>query len=280
MRIAIISDIHGNLPALEAVLADIRHSGAEQIICLGDVANLGPHPLQCLDLVRETCAIVIQGNHERYLLGDVPADDWETCPTFAGMRWIQRQLRPQHFTYMEQLPLRHEVDEDGAAAGVLVHASPLSQFDGFYSYSTDVEVTRCMAGVDGVMLFCGHTHISLYRRWSASWLVNVGAVGMPLDGTPEAKYAIATLCKGQWRVEFRHVGYDRQYLMAEFERTGLQAEGGVVAAVFRYEMFTGKPLAAAYLSALQQHATRRGVRIGDIYDAHPVPPQVQGWLNV
>ena len=93
-----------------------------------------------------------------------------------------------------------------------------------------------------------------YCQWSHSWLVNIGSVGMPLDGTPEAKYVIATQNKRQWHVEFRAVAYNTDHLMAEFERAGLQKEGGLITALFRYQMLTGQPMAGRFIRDLREKA--------------------------
>lgn len=136
-----------------------------------------------------------------------------------------------------------------------------------------------MNGVDHVTLFCGHTHRPLYRRWANSWIVNVGSVGMPLDGTPAAKYVIATQQQHQWHVEFRAVEYNIDQVLAEFDRVGLQAAGGVITAVFRYQILTGTDLAYQYIGGLRQRAQRLGLTVGEAYRDHPIPPQVEQWVR-
>lgn len=274
MRIAIISDIHGNLPALEAVLADIKSTAVDAILCLGDIANVGPHPAECLDIVQEISQWVIQGNHELYLLGQGVAEDWRTCPTWSPVRWAQSRLRPPHFDYIRDLPYQHQFDDT-----LFVHGSPLSQFLGFMSDHTHEMIAQRMNGLDNLTVFTGHTHVPLFRRWQNSWLANVGSVGMPLDGSPLAKYAIATQQKQSWHIEFRMVAYDIPHLMQEFERLGLQKEGGVVTAVLRWQMLTGRPMANTYLHGLRLHAEEAGVSVGEIYGRHPIPPEVQHWFN-
>ena len=278
MRIALIPDIHGNLPALEAVLEDIRHSGVDQIVCLGDIANIGPYPGACIDLVAEACDVVLQGNHELYLLGRITDVDWQICPTWASMRWTRQQLRPEQFDYIDQLPLQTELSANGLPT-LCVHASPLSQYRGFLARHDDEQVAERMDGVDDVTLFCAHTHVALYRRWSNTWIVNVGSVGMPLDSTPEAKYVLATATTAGWQCQFRQVSYDLDRLMDAFERSGLQAAGRGVTAVFRYQMLTGQPSVGPYLDGLYRLARERGVTMGDVYDDYPVPPEVADWVS-
>jgi predicted phosphodiesterase len=277
MRIALISDIHGNRPALEAVLADIRQAGVDQIICLGDIANVGPHPGDCLDIIRDLRCVTLQGNHELYLLGRGVDEDWQTCPTWSPVRWTRRQLRPDHFDYMNGLPLAYELPTGDQAGATFVHGSPLDQFHGFMGHHSDAEVAERMNGLDHVTLFSGHTHRPLYRRWSNSWLVNVGSVGMPLDGDSLAKYVIATRQKQSWRVEFRRIEYNTKQLMVDFDRLGLQAEGGVITALFRYQILTGSPIAYHYIYSLRQRAAALAIPVAEAYRHQPIPPELQQW---
>lgn len=279
MRFAILADIHGNMPALEAVLQDIRTAGVNDIICLGDIANVGPHPAQCLDVVRDLNCVTVQGNHELYLLGHINDADWETCPTWSPVRWARRQLRAEQFDYMASLPFTYTLPDNGRIGATFVHASPLDQYQGFLPHMSNDEIGERMNGLDGVTLFCAHTHRQLYRPWSNSRLINVGSVGMPLDGTPLAKYVIATRRRDTWQVEFRAVTYNIDHLMAEFDRVGLQEEGSVITAAFRYQMLTGKPAAYDYFADLRQAAQARGVPVGEIYPHFPVPEYLRPFLS-
>lgn len=276
MRIAFISDIHGNQIGLEAVLDDIQQAGVDQTICLGDIANLGPHPSQCLDIVQERCDVVLQGNHELYLLGKLGEVPWQTCPTWASMRWAREQLRPEQFGYMRQRPLAHQIPTQPATT--CVHASPLSQYKGFLAKHDAEQVAHRMHGTDHVTLFCSHTHVPLFRTWSHTQIVNTGSVGMPLDGTPEAKYVLATQYKGKWQIEFRRIPYNLELLMQEFDSSGIQKVGGMITAVFRYQMLTGKHIASKYLGKLHAYAREQGRSVAEVYDNYPAPAEVQQWL--
>lgn len=278
MRIALISDIHGNLPALEAVLADIRTAVVDEIICLGDIANVGPHPAECLDLVRSLNCVTLQGNHELYLLGRIEDPGWQTCPTWSPVRWTQAQLSQTHLHYMANLPYDYTLPANGRSGATFVHASPHSQYHGFQAEMVDTAVAGLMDGLDNTTLFCAHTHRPLYRQWSQSWLVNIGSVGMPLDGTPEAKYIIATRSKHQWHLEFRAVSYNTVHLMAEFDRTGLQEAGGLITAMFRFQMATGQPVAWRFIRDLREKAAALNTAVGDIYTQTPIPTFLEPYL--
>lgn len=279
MRLAIISDIHGNGIALDAVLADIHQQGADRIICLGDIANAGPHPSYCLDTVREVADVVIQGNHELYLLGDSMPDDIDTSPIWAGLRWVRRQLRPDQFDYMRRLPYSYCRVQNGGTPTLFTHGSPASQFLGFKAEYGHEAIVKRMNGHDGLTLFVGHTHRQLYHNWARSWICNVGSVGMPLDGTPEAKYVLATWQPPGWQIEFRRVAYDWGKLTAAFDEAGYQQAGGVITALFRYQMLYGRDVLWHYLTELRQQAELIGVTEAELYPRYPVPAVVQQWVR-
>ena len=128
-RIAVISDIHGNIPALEAVLADIWSRGITRIFCLGDLAGKGPAPVKAVDLIRETCELVIQGNWD-YMLCNREHD---------VLTWHQEQLGAERLSYLGSLPLYHEFYMSGRLIR-LCHASPNDIF--FRTYISTPEEER------------------------------------------------------------------------------------------------------------------------------------------
>jgi predicted phosphodiesterase len=279
MKLALISDIHGNQIALEAVLADIKRIGVDQIICLGDIANVGPHPSQCIDIIRDLNCPVVQGNHELYLLGRFEDDSWLTDPVWASTRWSREQLRPDQMAYIDQLPLQHEIAGNGRAHATILHASPINQYRGFMPHHNDEDIAQRMNGLDNTTIFCGHTHIPLYRPWSNSWIVNIGSVGMPIDGTPTAKYVIATQLKDEWHVEFRKIEYNIDSLMAEFEAVGLQKVGGIITAMFRYQMLTGQSLAPSIFGQMHELVENEGLTKEQALARLQMPAMARAWCN-
>lgn len=247
-RLAIISDIHGNLPALEQVLRDIERARADAVLCLGDVVGYGPEPAECLELVRRTCRVVIRGNHEDALAADFDLSDWNPVAR-RGIGYAREVLGPELLSYATTLPRTFAVP--GLIFGV--HDSPiegpLSQ-----SYLRDAgAAARAFAGVAEPVCLVGHTHVAAcfvtrgfdddapvapsavraFQPGTASRpgsstlelsrdcraIVNPGAVGQPRDGDPRASYAI--LDATSLTVEYRRVAYDISEAMKRFEWAGL-----------------------------------------------------------
>ncbi|MFM2091554.1 MAG: hypothetical protein RLZZ127_2043 [Planctomycetota bacterium] len=225
--IALISDIHGNLPALEAVLADIESvGGVDGIYCLGDVVGYGPQPVECLELVASRARLILMGNHEHAVIygaygfnpGAKRAIDWTRGVLEAVEPAARRQ---QLFQLLEHLPVRHEIGDV-----LMVHGSPRDPVME-YVLESDLWDGADPAKMDQIfqgfprLCFVGHTHrpgvftedrcflpaAELGEGFSlvdGRYLVNVGSVGQPRDRDPRACYALVTT----EAVYFRRVAYD------------------------------------------------------------------------
>src|SRR5512147_284009 len=104
MRIGIISDIHGNLAALEVVLSTLHNLGADRIYCLGDTVGYGPHPNECIDLVREHCVVVLKGNHDSGLTGETEIEDFNQYG-LAALLWSRDRVTPENYDFLRTLPM-------------------------------------------------------------------------------------------------------------------------------------------------------------------------------
>jgi predicted phosphodiesterase len=211
-RLAVISDVHGNLVATRAVLADIDAAGAPAIVAAGDLTGFGPETEGVVDLLRERGARMIRGNHEqdyvaRWDRADAPPE-WRRDRRYAGFALTMQRLGPERRAYLAGLPDRLSVDD----ATMVVHGSPRHAREGLLAGDPDEELAARYAGERAALAFCGHTHRPLIRRLPGLTVVNVGSVGLSLDGDPRAAYALAERepgqPPGQWRVEIRRVAYD------------------------------------------------------------------------
>ena len=205
MRVAAISDIHGNLPALEAVLADIDDEGVDEIVVAGDTAH-GPWPAEVVDLLVERGARCVRGNADREVI--------ERSETFGQLApWSADRLGESRLGVVRSWPLTVELPVDGLGTVVVCHSTPESEDPVYTRITPDAELVELFASVDADVLVCGHTHMQ-YDRTLASGLrvVNAGSVGMPYEGAPGAYWALLGS-----DVELRRTEYDVEAAAAAIE---------------------------------------------------------------
>lgn len=186
MRVLVVSDIHGNRAALDAVAATPH----DAVICLGDIVGYGPEPLACVDWVREHAMWAVQGNHDRAIGEDIPP---RCRPDFAWLAeavtpHTRRELAPADLDYLAGLP-RWAVHELDGLRVALFHARPS---DPLYGYMPDNRSAwaRELASTDADLVLVGHTHLPLDFQFDDVRLLNPGSVGQPKDGDPRAAFAL------------------------------------------------------------------------------------------
>jgi predicted phosphodiesterase len=223
MRIAILSDIHSNLPALEAVLADVEGAHPEEIWCLGDVVGYGAQPDGCTELVRERCSLCLVGNHDLAVLGELDLETFSPAAA-AAVEWTQECSRPETLEYLRRL-----APADTSREVALYHASPR---DPVWEYVLWPEqASECMAEQASRVSFIGHSHVALFFAAEArsgedrleargaqagagtdldigegTWLINPGSVGQPRDGDPRAAWL--ELDTAAWKATYHRVNYE------------------------------------------------------------------------
>lgn len=216
MRIAVIADIHSNLEALEAVLGALSRSRIDRTVCVGDVVGYGADPKPCIDRVRETCDIVVAGNHDWAVAGRLSMEFFNTYARDAIV-WTRLQLQPNDLRWLNDLPL--QADVHGLAT--LVHAT-LHNPAAFDYLLTSYDAHLSMAVLDHPLCFVGHSHIPITftERDGLGFtfadtidltkvkkaIVNPGSVGQPRDENPHAGYAIYDTVKR--KVTLHRVPYD------------------------------------------------------------------------
>jgi putative phosphoesterase len=224
MRLAALADIHGNLSALRAVLADSdSQGGTDRLLVLGDIVLLGPDPAEVVEHLMERGAIAIYGNTDRFLLGrDWSAFEPEREDERADQalcRWALERLDEKARGWLRNLPFRQDLTVD-AQRVLLVHGSPRSFGDVIQTETPDADVREMIAGAKADLILFGHTHTPLDRTVDAVRLINPGAVGYPQGEASTARYALLTWDGRDWHVTFRLVRYDvdkviQRLLMAE-----------------------------------------------------------------
>lgn len=196
---ALLYDVHGNLPALDAVVADARKAGADSFVLGGDYAVFGAWPLDTVTRLRELDAVAIRGNTDRWLTDD---SDAPASPLVQrSLEHCRQELGDEVCRELSTMPAASELD------GALVcHASPRSDMRSFTPRPSDGDEELLGPGDPGVIVF-GHTHIQFQRPAGERMLVNPGSVGMPFDGDRRAAYG---LWRGGAEVELRRVQYDTE----------------------------------------------------------------------
>ncbi|HEX7022816.1 MAG TPA: metallophosphoesterase family protein [Trueperaceae bacterium] len=242
MRLAILSDIHGNLQALSAVLDDISRQGADQVIVNGDLVNRGPNNVAVMERVMGAGYIVTLGNHDDLMRKWVSRDpdipgEWFDDPFWEGTAWCARQLQGAGWLdALGSLPMTHRVAFPKAPVLLVSHGSPRHYREGYGSYLTgdDIAEIRRLHPAD---IFVGsHTHRPIERRWGRTLVLNTGATGTPFNGDPRAQYLLLTLSEGVWHAEFRRVAYDRRLALEAFTSLNYLSEGGLSAHIFYEEL--------------------------------------------
>ena len=187
MRALLIGDVHGNLHALEAVLAEAE-GRYETVVCDGDLALFGGHPAECVDRVRgfgDRLGIV-HGNTDRYIAGDAPGP-WSAGDRAEAMAWYRERLGEERVAWLRSLPTTLDLPQHDA---LLVHAVPRNDEDVVLPDTPDEEVAPQLAGVTARTVLCGHVHLQYRRTVGAVEIINPGAVGMPFDGDRRAAWGL------------------------------------------------------------------------------------------
>jgi len=232
MRLAAIADVHGNYLALEAVIADIRAQGIDEIVNLGDMVSGPLDARRTMDALMAVDAVHVRGNHDRWLI-DRPVEkmgSWD--------RPAHAQLDAVHLDWLRTLPATDVYREKV----FLCHATPTNDnvywletvtTDGSVTMSPLKAIEKEAEGISQSLILCGHTHVArAVRLGDGRLVVNPGSVGSPgfsytvpfphviEAGTPDARYAILEVIAGSWNVTFRHVPYDHDAMAALARRNG------------------------------------------------------------
>jgi len=217
-RLAILADIHANLPALEAVIADMTPFQVEHVIVAGDVINWGPFSVEVIERITSLGWAIIRGNHEYYLLDhDTPRAPahWATYDT---PRWLNEQLGGRWKNTIAAWPEAITLRYPDAPLLRVVHASPRSVWQGIYPITPLDEAERLLEATDERFIVCGHTHLPMDRRIGRWRVLNAGSVGVPLDGQFSASYLVLEGDANGWKPMFRRVPFDYAPVFEAFDR--------------------------------------------------------------
>lgn len=251
MKIAVLSDIHGNVPALEAVLADLTQWRPDQVIVNGDLVNRGPYSLKTLNMLQTEvpqCQYII-GNHEEFVLHchanppDVADPEYDI--TRFGC-WTAQQLGDELEGLQGWLKHLDMDDLEGGSSLHITHGSRIGTRRGILP-ETDEQELRQRLGEPRALFIGSHTHRPLYKEFNGGLVVNTGSVGQPLDGDERAAYGRFTFHQGEWQAEIQRVAFDKARAVQDFYDSGFIEECGPIARLILRELQTAQVTVGSFM---------------------------------
>ena len=230
MRVAILSDMHGNCVALDAVLTDLQHDPADQVVCLGDAIQGGPQPAETVARLRALGCPVVMGNADAWLLsGEASGSEPMTAEQEAIRVWSLAQLSAADRAFIAAFQPTVELPLEGGRRLLCFHGSPHSFDDVILPETPEAEFTRLLGPFAPALLTGGHTHLQQVRRLGDGFFFNPGSIGVVYDRhqpevgfqlDPWAEYALLTSEAGRLRLEFRRVPFAVADLLAALDASG------------------------------------------------------------
>jgi putative phosphoesterase len=220
MKIAFISDIHGNAIALETVLEDVKKKKVDQIYVLGDLCYRGPEPKRVLELIRSLQAEVIKGNADEWVVrgvqkGEVPDQAFNIMN--QEREWTVSQLDPSDIEYLKQLPTEKHFQVNGISIHAF-HATPDSLFDIVLPHTEDDTIQKkLMSTTESNIYVYAHIHKPYIRYINGKIVMNIGSVGLPFDGVPKASYAIVEIEEENVRTSIERVHVEIEKVVERYQ---------------------------------------------------------------
>lgn len=216
MRIAVFSDIHGNLEALKSVLSDIKKRDIDNVICLGDLVGYGPFPNEVIKLIREENILTLRGNYDTAVaLNSLKyIKDNELNKRFT-LPWAVKEVTLENKNYLKSLPSEIKLKFMEKTI-VFVHGST-RKVNEYLSYDS-VEALEIMKELEGDVLICAHTHRPYKKEYDSKILINDGSVGKPKIGRPNSTYIILDINKDNLETELIEIEYNYKVTVQEMEK--------------------------------------------------------------
>jgi putative phosphoesterase len=232
MRIAFISDIHGNFTALQAVLADINSQSIDQVVCLGDAVTLGPQPVEVLNALKELKCLYVKGNHDAAVLDPERAAHYEIARHLVpDLYWCRDQLSPYDLEFIDSFKPTHEINLLNNNHILAFHGSPLSFTDIIQATTSPKVLDKYFSGETADIFIGGHSHIQMVRRYGTKLILNSGSIGNafksvfspgnPVNLLPWAEYMIVNQSGNSLNIDARRVYFDTDELLNKVKESQL-----------------------------------------------------------
>lgn len=280
MRLAVLSDIHGNLPALKAVLEDLLSQATDNLIVAGDFIG-GPQPVETIQLLLTNDPVMISGNSDTNLIkyrNRTAPKEWYTSQQFSLLRWADKHVDDRTIKYLQSLPDQRIIEFPGSDAIRVVHGSPRNQYESIFPDLEPETLEIALAQTEEPVLICGHTHIPWQVERDGRLVFNPGAVCGPLNGQVCAQYAILNWEEDHWQVEHRAAAYDLDLIREAFRDSGLLQEGGALARCFLRSIETGQNVAEWFLNHAYKLSNQAGFGGLSVVPDH-IWEQAEGTFN-
>ena len=271
MRIAILADIHGNLPAFEAALEHVARQRPDRLIIAGDVVVGAPDSAACWRLAQSLGCPIVRGNHEGYVAafgGPEAPPTWQTRQ-FAPVRWAAEQLDEAERQAIDALPrlLRPEDAPDL----LVVHGSLRSDRDTVSAYTPPEELAAMFPDAPEALIVRAHNHHCQVRLWGERRIVTAGSVGLTLDGTPTAQYLLLEQTRAGWELRHQSVQYDVQAAVRRFRTSGYLEAAGPMALLYMREVATGSFHIVPFLRAYARWSREGAVTLDEALERYLSP---------
>jgi predicted phosphodiesterase len=261
MRIAVLADIHGNLPALEAVATDLDRIDPDLVFVAGDFQNRGPNPREVTAFVCRSGWTILRGNHEDYVIRqsqNLKIEDLIDYYTWLPARWTA-DLTRDSVEWVKGLPIATRLAGPNELSIIIAHGSPRSNDEGFFPTTPETKAAEMIGDNPPALLCVGHSHLPLIRRINSTLLVNVGSVGFPFDGDRRASYGVIDWGHDRWEVDIRRIEYTVEKVIEEFDRVNFYEGTGPLSRLIRRELESARPHLTPF-----QYLFGAGMRSGKI----------------
>jgi putative phosphoesterase len=258
MKIAILSDVHGNLPALRAVLDCVNEVAPDAVIVAGDLIG-GPDFNETTSILDEIGSWMILGNMDLDLLKFIDGDfsrEKRGSRQWSFMRWHAHNAKNETIDLLRELPIHREVSLGGMPTILVVHGSPRSPYESLFPDKKLELLDNVVEEMAQPVLVCGHIHIQWSRRISGKLVLNPGAVSSPLQGDLLSRFSILIYENESWAVEHKAVEYDVGELNQRYHESGLYKAGGAVSKAFLMACETGIDVARPFYNFALEKANK------------------------
>lgn len=272
MRLAVLSDIHGNAVALKAILEDCKKYNIDGYLLLGDYFDAGPQPLEVFDIINELDSTIIIGNHDidLRLYKEGKMDIWNKSCLYDSVLWTYKKLDKNIFDFIDSYPIACTYTINGFTNICLAHGTPNSAYEGTSIQNDHMQLDKIFDGIDQNILICGHTHSPGVISRGEYLYLNPGSAGQPHG--KEAEYMIVDTDGIDIKHKHIKISYDIDEVILAYKMSGLLEEGGICAKMNMLGFETGK----VYYFEFKKYTINYAKQLG-IHDINEITDEM--WLE-